>query len=58
MFKEKIKTETLVSLNKKPTAVARVGTLHIMLYDITFTKEQIKFIKKYFNIEIENLEDK
>lgn len=58
MFKEEIKIETVSDLIKKPTAVARVGTLHIKLYDITFTKKQIKNYKKYFNIEIENLEDK
>ena len=39
---------------KKPTAVAHIGDLHVMLYDITFTKRQIKNFKKYFNITIEN----
>lgn len=40
---------------KKSTAVAHIGDLNIMLYDITFTKKQIKNFKKYFNITIKNL---
>lgn len=58
MFKEEINLETVSSLNRKLTAVAHVGGWSINLYDTTFTKQQIKFIKEYFNIDIENLEDK
>ena len=43
---------------QKPTAAAHIGGWTIMLSDITFTKRQIKNYKKYFNIDVENLEDK
>jgi len=55
---EEIKIETVSSLLKKPTAIAHIGNWKIMFSDITFTKKQIKKYKKYFGIEIENLEDK
>lgn len=47
---------TVDDMLKKPTAVAHIGSsLDVMLYDITFTKKQIKNFKKYFNITIKNL---
>lgn len=55
---EEIKIQTVSDLNKKPTAVAHIGGWNIMFSNITFTKKQIKNYKKYFGIEIENLEDK
>jgi len=55
---EEIKIKTVDDLNKKPTAVAHIGGWNIMFSNITFTKKQIKNYKKYFGIEIENLENK
>ena len=58
MPNEKLKIETVSDLIKKPTATAHIGSLNVNLYNITFTKRQIKNYKKYFNIDIENVEDK
>ena len=55
-WKEEV--ERVNDLMKKSTAAAHIGGWTIMLKDVTFTKRQIKHYKKYFNIDVENLEDK
>ena len=40
---------------KNPSAVIKIGSLSIDVYDKTFTDEQIKNMKEFFGWEVENL---
>ena len=65
-----LKKETIYQLEKVPTiqpekliqpekysAVIEIGDLHIQLTNKTFTKRQIKHMKKYFGWEVRNIDE-
>lgn len=43
--------------HEKYSAELKLGALTIELKDVTFTKKQIKNYKKYFNIEVRNIDE-
>lgn len=54
---EKIADGVSISI-QRTTAELIIGNLHVGLKNITFTKRQIKHIKKYFGLEVRNIEEK
>ena len=59
-----LKKKTTYQLEKVPTiqpekfsAVIEIGDLHIQLTNKTFTKRQIKHMKKYFGWEVRNIDE-
>ena len=42
---------------REPTAEVIIGTLHLKLYEKTFTKKQIQHIRDYFGFEVKNLKE-
>ena len=43
---------------EKYSAVIEIGNWHIQLSNKTFTKRQIKHMKKYFGWEVRNIDEK
>ena len=46
---------TVISGIPKYTAIIEIGSLHIQLFNKTFTQEQIDHMREYFGWEVRNL---
>ena len=51
-------TNTCKILLPKVTAVIKIGSFNIQIYDKKFTDEQIKNMQDYFGWDVENIEEK